>query len=161
MPSPTHAGAAAHPRIPVGLIIRVVVAAVVIAAVVLLISGSHETETVSGAIDRVHRLALARPAGSAIGSWWVSALSYDAETHRLTDFKMESDAVRIAAPSARVIVDPHSDSFQIEMWDVVVESVPREGVVSEHDPLELDRYLLGPIPYGKDIVPDGRSKSPR
>lgn len=146
---------AEHPKVPIRLVVRVGVAVVVLVGVILLISGSHETQTVSQVIENVHKVALAKPGGGLIGPWWVSAQSYDAEAGRLRDFKMECDPVRIAARSTRVVVNPHADSFQLEMWDVVVARVPQqEGLSTEHDLLELDRYLLGPIPYGVDIVPD-------
>ncbi len=152
MPSPTHDGTAARPKIRFGLILRIGIAVVVILAVVGLISGSHETATVSAVIDNVHRLALAKPAGGPLGPWWVSALSYDAQARRLTDFKMESETLRLSARSARVVANPRTDSVQFEMWNVVVVPVPREGEVSQQNPVEMDRYLLGPIRYDKDIV---------
>ena len=147
------------PKLPVGLIIRVGTVAVVLVAVVLLISGSRETRSVTEVIDEIHALALRPPDGGLLGPWWVSALSYDAEASRLRDFKIDCEPVHLAARSARVVVNHTTDTFHFEMWDVIVVRAPEDG--EEGDLLDMDRYILGPIPYGIDIVPDKGTRTLR
>jgi hypothetical protein len=143
-------------RLPTGLVLRLAVVALVVVVVVFLVSGSHEQHTVSEVINEVHRIALAKPQGGLIGSWWVSAAGIDPDTGRLLAFKIECGPIHIAARSARVIVNPHDDSFQFEMWDVVMARVSDEGGPDDDvDTLRRrDRYVLGPLPYTVDIVPD-------
>ena len=55
----------------------------------------------------------------------------------------------------RVIVNHHSNTFQFEMWDVVfVRMSDPENPDAEHTLQQTDRYVLGPLPYPEDIVPD-------
>ncbi len=128
----------------------------VLAIVVLLISGSREKRTVSEVLEEIHGIALDKPQGGIIGRWWVSAASLDPDTARLQAFKLECGSVHIAARSARVIVNHHTNSFQFEMWDVVMARVPGSGDEAEDaDALRaIDRFVLGPLPYTTDIVPD-------
>ena len=142
-------------RVPARLLARLGVAAVVLAIVVLLISGSREKRTVSEVLDEIHGIALDKPQGGIIGRWWVSAAGLDPDTGRLQAFKLECGSIHIAARSARVIVNPHTNSFQFEMLDVVMARVPKDGEVEDQDTLRvLDRFVLGPLPYTTDIVPD-------
>jgi hypothetical protein len=142
-------------RVPVRLLARIGAAALVVAGLVFLISGSREKRTVSEVIDEIHEIALDKPQGGLIGRWWVSAAGLDPDTGRLQSFKLECGPIHIAARSARVIVNHHTDSFQFEMWDVVMARVPDGDEPDDQDTLRvLDRFALGPLPYTTDIVPD-------
>ncbi len=142
-------------RFPFRPVLRVGVAALVVAFVILLVSGSPETRTVSEVIAEVHEIALHEPQGGLIGRWWVSAAGIDPDTGRLRSFKIECGPIHIAAKSARVIVNHHADSFQFEMLDVVMARVPEPGEPDDDEVLRvLDRFVLGPLPYPMDIVPD-------
>jgi hypothetical protein len=142
-------------RAPVRLIVRVSVAVVIVAGVVFLISSSRETRTVSEVIEEIHQIALDKPEGGLIGRWWVSAAGVDPDTGRLQSFKLECGPIHIAARSARVIVNHNTDSFQFELWDVVMAKVPDPGEPEDQDALRvLDRFVVGPLPYTKGIEPD-------
>jgi len=142
-------------RVPARLLARLAVAAVVLTIVVFLICGSREKRAVSEVLQEIHGIALDKPQGGLIGRWWVSAASLDPGTGRLQAFKLECGSVHIADRSARVIVNHHTDSFQFEMWDVVMARVPEAGESEDQDSLRvLDRFVLGPLPYTTDIVPD-------
>ncbi|MHC4217239.1 MAG: hypothetical protein ACYSU7_02175 [Planctomycetota bacterium] len=142
-------------RVPVRLLVRVGTVALVVLIASLLISGSHEKRLVSEVIDEIHGIALDEPRGGLIGRWWVSAAGVDPDTGRLHSFKLECGPIHIAARSARVIVNPNTDSFQFEMWDVVMARVHDGGEPEEDDTLRvLSRFVLGPLPYTTDIIPD-------
>jgi hypothetical protein len=146
-------------RVSSRLLARVGIAAVVVTIVVFLISSSRDRRTVSEVIDEIHGIALDKPQGGLIGRWWVSAAGVNPDTGRLESFKLECGPVHIAARSARVIVNPNTDSFQFEMWDVVMARVPDQDDPEDQDTLRvLDRFALGPLPYTTDIVPDKPAK---
>ena len=109
-------------------------------------------------IRDIHQIALAERDGGFIGPFWISAAEIDPLDGKLKSFNVEFGNVYMASKRAKVIVDPRTDSIVIEMWEVVVTRVPDLG---EKDPderlVELPRYILGPIPYGVDIVPDHQS----
>ena len=135
-------------------------AAVAVIVVVLLINGSHDTQSVSHVIREIHGIALAEPDGGLIGTWWVSAAGIDPLVGELKSFKLDSGSMRFAAKSAKVVVDHETDTFKFEMWDVVLARVSESGEEGiEHELVDLDRYTLGPIPYRADIVPDRGSAS--
>ena len=149
------------PQISPRLVGQVGAALVAVVVIVLLLSGSHQTKSVSEVVGEIHEIALAQPQGGLIGPWWVSAAELDPLTGTLSFFKVEGGSLHIAARTARVVVDPQADTFQIEMWDVVVTGVGEpvaEG--GSHELIDLPHYVLGPIPYGVDIVPDRGLKLP-
>ncbi len=128
---------------------------IVVVIVGVIISGSPNHRTVSQVIDEIRAIALAEPQGGLIGPWWVSASGTDEESGRLTGFKVECGSIDIAAGTARIIVNHHSNTFQFEMWDVVFARMPDSSDPNaEHTLQHLDRYMLGPLPYPKDIVAD-------
>lgn len=145
-------------RFPRGVVVRVGVALSAVALVVVLINGSHKTQTVSEVIDEIHAIALAEPHGGVIGRWWVSAAGVDSGNGRLQSFKVECGPVHIAARSARVIVNPLDDTFKFEMWDVVMVRLDKD---EESIPVDMDRYVLGPLPYNVDIVADKKTATVR
>ena len=97
------------------------VAAVV--GMLILVSGSPETLTASEVISRIHEIALARPQGGLIGPWWVAASSHDPVSGKLKMLRVEWGDVRIAAKTARVVIDPVADTFRFDMWDVVMANI--------------------------------------
>jgi hypothetical protein len=148
-------------RFPLRLALRLGAAVLVIAFVAFLVSGTREKRTVQEVIDEIHGIALDEPRGGLIGRWWVSASGVNPETGRLQSFKLECGPVHIAARSARVVVNPHTDSFEFEMWDVVMAKVPEPGDDENDDTLRvLNRFTVGPLPYRTDIVPDKNANRP-
>jgi hypothetical protein len=142
-------------RFPTRRVVRIGTVFLVVSVVAFLISSSREKRAVSEVIDEIHEIALDQPQGGLIGRWWVSAAGVDPDTGRLESFKLECGPIHIAARSARVIVNHNSDSFQFEMWDVVMARVPERGEPEDQESLRvLDRFVLGPLPYTTDIVPD-------
>ncbi len=128
---------------------------VAVVGIIVLVSSSHETLTASEVISRIHEIALAKPQGGLIGPWWVSASSHDPVSGKLKALRVEWGDVRIAAKTARVVIDPVADTFRFEMWDVVMVYI-NAGEDAEGGPplIDVDHYEFGPIPYGVDIVPD-------
>lgn len=143
------------PRFPVRLALRLVVVVVVMVIIGVIVIGSPDNRTVSQVIDEIRAIALAKPQGGLVGPWWVSSSGADEATGRLENFKVECGPIDIAAVSARIIVNHHTNSFQFEMWDVVFARMPvASDPNAEYTIQHLDRYVLGPLPYPKDIVPD-------
>lgn len=97
--------------------------------------------------------------GGPIGPWWITASKADSLSGDFHDFRVRSGNRFIAAKKARLVVDPVSDTFSFHLTDVVFTQVedPKQSIPG--DPaagklLALDRHVLGPAPYGKDIVAD-------
>jgi hypothetical protein len=129
-------------------------------AVFLIIQNADRSQTETQAIESIRDIALGQPglAGGHIGSWRISAVSVDQRTGDLKDFRLESGAMSVAAKTARIVVDPEHDTFTFNLEDVVYTRVPIEdGENPSRDQylLELEHYVLGPAPYGVDIVTDG------
>ena len=65
----------------------------------------------------------------------------------------------IAGDVAQLTVDPEADSFCFELRNVVYTRVPseRETEASDEDAFvhSMEHYILGPVPYGVDIIHDG------
>ena len=142
------------PRFPVRLVLRIAVPMVVMVIVGVIVFGSPDTRTVSQVIDEINTIALAEPQGGLIGPWWVSATGTD-ESGYLKGFAVEAGPIDIGAATARIIVNHHSNTFQFEMWDVVfARTFDPANPDAEHTLQHIDRYVLGPLPYPDDIVPD-------
>ncbi len=143
------------PRFPVRLALRLMVVVVAMVIIGVIVTGSPDNRTVSQVIDEIRSIALAEPEGGLIGPWWVSSTGADEANGHLKNFKVEFGSIDIAAASARVLVNHHNNTFQFEMWDVVFARMPDSSDPdAEHTLQQLDRYVLGPLPYPKDIVPD-------
>ena len=143
------------PRFPVQLALRLVIGLVVVVIIGVIAFGSPDNRTVSQVIDEIRGIALAEPQGGLIGPWWVSSAGLDEANGRLKNFKVECGPIDIAAVSARIIVNHHTNEFRFEMWDVVFARMPDSSDQdAEYTLQHLDRYVLGPLPYPKDIVPD-------
>jgi hypothetical protein len=146
------------PRFPLRLVLRIAIAAAVVVIVSVIVFGSPDKRTVSQVIDEIREIALAEPQGGLIGPWWLSATGTDETSGRLTGFKVECGPIDIAAGTARIIVNHHTNSFQFEMWDVVFARMPgQDDPDAEYTVQQLDRYVLGPLPYPGDIVPDANA----
>ncbi len=143
------------PRFPARLALRLVVVAVVVVIISVIVFRSPDNRTVSQVIDEIRSIALAEPQGGLIGPWWVSSAGLDEANGRLKNFKVEGGRIDMAAASARIIVNHHTNEFRFEMWDVVFARMPDSSDPdAEYTLQHLDRYVLGPLPYPKDIVPD-------
>jgi len=142
------------PRFPGRLVLRIAVPMVVMVIVGVIVFGSPDTRTVSQVIDEINTIALAEPQGGLIGPWWVSATGTD-ESGYLKGFAVEAGPIDIGAATARIIVNHHSNTFQFELWDVVfARTFDPANPDAEHTLQHIDRYVLGPLPYPDDIVPD-------
>ena len=149
------------PRFPARLVLRIAVPVIAALIIAVVVSGSRETRTVSQVIDEIRAIALAKPQGGLIGSWWVSATGLDEADGRLQDFKVECGPIDIASESAQIIVNHHKNTFRFEMWDVVLGRTPDPSDPNaEHTLQQLHRYVLGPLPYSLDIVPDEGKTTP-
>lgn len=131
----------------------------IILAVALLAGRSGDPPTAQDVRQSIHEVALARPGsgsgtrttpGGVLGPWWISAGALDGD--RLLDFKVDAGSVQVSARSARVVVDGHTDTICFDLSEVVVARVDGEGAGGTLE--RLERYQLGPIPYGRDIRPD-------
>ena len=143
------------PRFPVRLVLRIAVPIVVVVIVAAIVLHSPETRTVSQVLAEIRVIALNKPQGGLIGPWWVSATGTDKSSGRLTGFTVECGPIDIGAATTRIIVNHHSNSFQFEMWDVVfARTFDPANPDAEHTLQHMDRYVLGPLPYPFDIVPD-------
>jgi len=143
------------PRFPVRLVLRITIPIVVVVIVGSIVVSSPETRTVSQVIDEINAIALNEPQGGLIGPWWVSATGTDEMSGHLTGFTVECGPIDIGAVTARIIVNHHSNSFQFEMWDVVfARAFDAANPDADHTLRHMDRYVLGPLPYPVDIVPD-------
>ncbi len=147
------------PRFPGRLVLRIAVPMVVMVIVGVIVFGSPDTRTVSQVIDEINTIALAEPQGGLIGPWWVSATGTDASGD-LKGFAVEAGPIDIGAATARIIVNHHSNTFQFELWDVVfARTFDPANPDAEHTLQHIDRYVLGPLPYPVDIVPDPDTSS--
>jgi len=149
------------------LIVPFAAAGLFIACIAVLLHGSRQRQTVSHVHRTVREIALAggapdaRPGAGAIGPWRISAADVDPITGQYIDFHLESGPIVLGAEKAVLLVDARADTFAFEMWDVVFTRVPESG----DDELgafvhRMDHYILGPAPYGMNIIPDGGSPAP-
>ena len=148
-----HASTARRPATTGRWILRGTLIALAICAAVVLIGGYRQTQTASEVVEQVHAIALTRPDGGLVGPWWVSAKAVD-PVGRLLSFRVEVGTVHFAAQTARVVVDPERDAFSFEMAGVVLIRVdePKAGENPNRPLVEMERYVLGPIPHKHDIV---------
>ncbi len=73
----------------------------------------------------------------------------------MQNFHLEGGPVAFAARTAHVIVNPTENTFQFEMWDVVMTRIPEKpGDEAPNALQKIDRYVVGPLPYPVDIVVD-------
>jgi hypothetical protein len=149
------------------LIVPFAAAGLFIACIAVLLHGSRQRHTVSHVHRTVREIALAggapdaRPGAGAIGPWKISAADVDPITGQYIDFHLESGPIVLGAERAVLFVDAKADTFGFEMWNVVFTRVPQSG---DEEPgafvHRMDHYILGPAPYGMNIIPDGGSPAP-
>ncbi len=135
----------------------------IIAGTAALLLTPGKTYPVSYVIRTIREIALsagrpgAPPDAGMLGPWRIRATGVDPVSGRFDDFHVHCGPMLIAAKSANVTVDPSADTFSIEMWDVVFLRVPDDPEAARAGVHRLDYHVLGPAPYGADIVADGTS----
>lgn len=143
---------------------------ILLAAVMFFFGGEKESESVSSVRRSIQNVVLTQPNGGLLGPWWISAGDYDPLTGEFAGMRIECPPMLIGAGRARLIVDSDTDSFKFEMWDVLVVRLADEkegpdaasGIPGDDSYLvNFDHYVLGPIPYGVNIVPDGGERTLR
>ncbi len=130
------------------ILLRMSIVALVGGVILVLMGRSGKTQTVSHVIREIHKIVLSKPDGGFIGPWWVSAAGLDPITGELKAMKVEFGAIHMASKTARVVVNPDTDSFKFEMWDVVLIRVPPS---STRQPDE-DGEMAGTTPSSTWIV---------
>lgn len=125
-------------------------------------------QSVSNVTRQIREIALAKSPkpglddGGPIGPLWVTAGQVDPVTGVFRNFHVRSGQMLMAADTARLIVDPVTDTFQFELQNVVFTRVPDSDAPEvEHHVLEMEYHTLGPVPYGMDIVADQHVVGPR
>ena len=97
------------------------------------------------------------PTAGLVGPWRIAAATVDPQTGRFTRFRLQSGRMHLVAESAQLFVDPDEDVFGFELFDVVYTRVPTPDQTTEAFIHEMPHYVLGPAPYGRNIVDDGAS----
>ena len=102
----------------------------------------------------------------AFGPWIIAADRQDPTTGYLEPFRVEYESVLLTAESAEIRIDAKSDAFSLVLRDVIFvhapEDEPNGAGASASGPSAGSLHTvaiheLGPIPYGRDIIPDGTS----
>lgn len=136
-------------------------AGLILAVVAAFMLRRSETYPVSYVIRTIREIALSADQPGApseaglLGPWRISAVSVDPVSGHFLDFKVQCGQMYIAAKTAHITVDPQADTFSIEMWDVVFLRVPDGEEAPPAGLNTLAYHVLGPAPYGADIVADG------
>jgi hypothetical protein len=124
----------------------------------------RSAHTVSHVVRSISESALA--AGRAdspleaglLGPWRIAAEEIDPVDGTLQNFRVQGGNMMITARSARIIVDADRDAFSFELDDLVFVRVPTPAEPERTARIHrLEHYVLGPAPYGMEIVPDGSS----
>jgi hypothetical protein len=112
-------------------------------------------ETVSQVARRIQQIALTS-GGGELGPWLVSAEHVDPLSGTLLRLRIESGPMIIAAERATLVVNADDNTFSFELSEVVFTRVPddEDGEAGVHT---LDTHMLGPAPWGMDIVPDAEA----
>ncbi|MEM7229193.1 MAG: hypothetical protein AAF432_10300 [Planctomycetota bacterium] len=138
---------------------------------VLLRSGTAST-TVSEVRTEIADLALTQATtpgvddGGMLGPFRISASRADHLTGELFNLILEGDTIIVAARRTTVLVDPDADTISLHMMDVdiaYVAELPEDatGIELDHYLHHQDTYVIGPIPYTKDIRPDAGRAAPK
>ena len=126
---------------------------------------SHQPGMTVSEVTRAIRQVALRPSdrtearqGGKIGPWWVAADECDDPlSGEFVNLRITSGNMLVAARRAKLHVDPRANSIRFEMWDVVFARVPytkRTEQSEEHFVHQMEHYVLGPAPWGDEIVPD-------
>ena len=123
--------------------------------------------TVSAVTRQITDVALAggragSPRGAdALGPMRLAVASIDSLTGEFIDFRVESGDTIIAAKRAKLLVDPATDTFSFEMWDVTFLTTPPPGATDDTSFIhQLEHHILGPAPFNTDVIPDGGAPAP-
>lgn len=143
------------------LILPIAGAGLLMACSYILISSSREKYSEAAVLRTIHEVVLhksQRPGvadGGLIGPWWISASRVDPISGTLYDFSLASGQMVIAAKYADLEIDAYEDTFSFNLHGVVLTRIPGEFEdVGEAFLIEYEQYLLGPAPFGADIIPD-------
>jgi hypothetical protein len=130
-------------------------------AVLLIRERMHRPYTASMVKRDLRDLALQRgvspgqPDGGELGPWWISATSFDPMSGELKNFRLKSGSIELAALTAKILVDPEADSIGFDLFRLVYTVLPNDTHPERAGELiELNKYTLGPVPFGREIVPD-------
>lgn len=148
-------------------IVPVAAAGLIVACVGVLLHSTHRAHTVSHVTRTIRDIALAgnavdAPLGAGtVGPWKIAAEDVDLLTGEFINFRLDSGPMLVTARRAALLVDPDADTFSFEMWDVVFTRTP-DGRKPDGDSYvhRLDYHLVGPAPYGADIVRDAPAAAP-
>jgi hypothetical protein len=150
-------------RVSLGRFVPAVLAAgILVACGVAIFRREPPTRSASSIVRWVHEIALAAsapdaaPGAGRLGPWFISARRVDPVSGELLDFQLESGSVLVGARTARVQVDTWGDALSLVLADVVLTRLPDGGADGDAGAFvhHMDRYVLGPIPFGQDIAPD-------
>jgi hypothetical protein len=146
------------------LLVPFAVAGLAVALAAAWLVNANRPQPVTGVARDIKAIVLSRSAtpgledGGAIGPWWVSAAGVDDRTNTFHVFRLRSGELRVAAKTARLVIDPEANTISFDLRDVVILRVPERprdgGDDAEQGLARLDTYLLGPAPYGRRIVHD-------
>jgi hypothetical protein len=132
---------------------------IVVACLAVLLAARGETRTVSQVRSDIQQIALLRSTGphrddgGPVGPWWIAASTVDPDSGQLRNFRLSSGQMQVAARTARIVIDPEADTFSFELIDVAFTRVPEpDEEVADHYVLALDHHVLGPAPYGINII---------
>lgn len=171
MPSDTRPSHVPAPRrSPLRLLLPIIGAGLIVSCILAMIRSSEAPTRSAGEVRReIEALALRRSErvdgddGGLIGPWWVVASGLDEASGRLMKFRITTPELQIAASFARLIIDTDRDTFSFELFDVALTRLPgddAETTGGEARLLSLEHHVLGPAPYGRDIVPDSLAMVP-
>ena len=145
-------------------IIPVVLIGLIVGLLGAVLKSNQPGMTVSEVTRAIRQVAL-RPSdrtearqGGKIGPWWLAADECDDPlSGEFVNLRITSGNMLVAARRAKLHVDPLANSIRFEMWDVVFARVPytkRTEQSEEHFVHQMEHYVLGPAPWGDEIVPD-------
>jgi hypothetical protein len=101
--------------------------------------------------------------GGLFGAWRMSARSADHLTGELFHLRLEGDSLLINAARATVLVDPDANTIAFHLMDVdlaFIGELSDDVDPTDHFMQHKDEYVIGPIPYSKDIRADGSTSKP-
>lgn len=151
---------------PLKLLVPALVAGCLVGGLLLLLKQDPPGMSVSEVHREVQQVLLhksRRPGledGGQFGSWWISASGVDPETGEYKNFRMRSGSLRLASERAQLRIYPDDDAIDFLLTRVVLTVLPggpadRQGDRrGESSLLDLDQYVLGPMPYHTKILSD-------
>lgn len=151
------------------LIVPMGIAGVIAAIIISSLLQTEEPHTVAEVVRQVREIAMRtseRPGvedGGPLGPMWIAARDVDVRTGTLTAVRLRAGQVRLAAREGRIIVDPSESTISFSLEHVVMFRVPGGATDAEFGDsiMELDSFVLGPVPYKRRIVADGHPAGER